>query len=165
MVPGKPRTGDDVPPARTSRNTAPPYEAGARVSVVGERLLDFPNSSCNSASRGSLRGSGSTERLRYAGQKARVRGVEGENDLIPVNPLKTRGPSLHPEPRPGTSNCVRRTLAPCQRRVNAPCDLNRVDPRRSDVVAPPARAFREESARGCAGSAEKIAIPRIRGAS
>ena len=94
-----------------------------------------------------------------SGQKATVRGVEGESDLIPVNPLKTRGPSLHPEPRPGTSNYVRRTLAPCQRTVNA-----RV-PRIAwiHLAAGAGAPFRENSAKACAGSAEKIVMPGIRG--
>lgn len=43
---------------------------------------------------------------------------KGETLLILVNPLKTRGPSLLPEPRPGTSNNVRRTLALCHAGVN-----------------------------------------------
>ena len=43
---------------------------------------------------------------------------KGEILLILVNPLKTRGPSLLSEPRPGTSNNVRKTIALCHAGVN-----------------------------------------------
>lgn len=73
---------------------------------------------------------------------------KGETLLILVNPLKTRGPSLLSEPRPGTSNNVRRTLALCHAGVNRL--LARMD--RCFVVATPPASDRKSIERASARS-------------